>query len=439
MTTALARLRTPFRYDIARHDVRSQMPAAIQAIMQNGLLDRAFEDALMPDLLYPALATPRPWRANLGDTQTFTRPGLLVPTTTPITGSDPGTATYGVEQFSMTMDQYANSMDTNMLISSMTIQSKFLQDIKTLGQNAGQSVSRLARQRLYNAYAGGNTWVVTAQGSASATCVVKNAAGFSTVLVNGVPTAVSGANPLTVTVAGSANTVTGVNLGTNTLTLGTAVTQAVGAQVVASNAPYSLRPNSRATRYNLTGSDVATSALFRAAVARLRNMGVPTINGVYVAHIDPDTESQLFADTEFQNAARGAIASPVYRELSLGIFLGIDWVRNNDSPTTTDGGSSGTLKVHQPLVMGGDALLSGPFENMAELLRGTGVEDVPNISMIGPAEGVQVAMIIRPPQDKLQQVVSSTWSYVGDFGVPTDVTGMNDPALYKRGVLIEHA
>lgn len=438
MSNTMTRPRVPFRYDIGRHDVRSTLPAAIQAIMQNGLLDRTFEDALLPDLLYPMLATPRPWRANLGDTQTFTRPGLLVPVTTPTTGSDPSPQTYGVEQFGMTMDQYSNAMDTNMLISSMTLESKFLQDVKTLGQNAGQSVSRIARTKIYNAYAGGNTWVTTAQGSASTTCVVNNAAGFSIVLVNGVQTPVSGAHPLNITVAGVANTVVGVNLGTNTITLGTAVTQAIGAQVVASNAPYSLRPNSRATRFNLTGSDVATASLFRTAVARLRNMNVPTVNGNYVAHIDADTENQLYADPEFQSAARGAIQSPVFRELSLGIFLNIDWVRNNDAPFTTDGGSGATLKVHQPLVMGGDAVLSGPFEGMDELLRGTGVDNIPNITMIGPAEGVQVAMIIRPPQDRLQQIVSSAWSWVGDFGIPTDVTAMNDPALFKRAVLIEH-
>jgi hypothetical protein len=53
----------------------------------------------------------------------------------------------------------------------------------------------------------------------------RDATGFSTVLVNGVPTAVSGTNPLSVTVNGVANTVTAVNVGTKTLTLGTAVTR----------------------------------------------------------------------------------------------------------------------------------------------------------------------------------------------------------------------
>jgi hypothetical protein len=123
--------------------------------------------------------------------------------------------------------------------------------------------------------------------------------------------------------------------------------------------------------------------------------------------------------------------------MSLGTFEGLDWVRNNDAPTTADGGSSASLTVHQPIVMGADALVSGPFDGMAELLNGTGVDDVPNISYIGPAEGVQVALIVRPPQDRLQQVIGSAWSWVGDFAVPSDST-TGDAAMFKRAVVVEH-
>jgi hypothetical protein len=45
-------------FDLARFDVRSTLPAAIREVMQNGLLDRTFQDALMPEFLFPAIATP---------------------------------------------------------------------------------------------------------------------------------------------------------------------------------------------------------------------------------------------------------------------------------------------------------------------------------------------------------------------------------------------
>lgn len=432
MTVQTAR----WAFQLDRHDVRSTLPAAIREIMQNGLLYRTFEDALLPEFLYPMIATPRPWSANLGDTGTFTRTGLLNPVTTPITGSDPSTQTYGIEQWSVTMDQYGSAIDTNMLQSRMSLASKYLEDVQKLAINAGQSLNRIARDRLYGAYAGGRTWCTTA-GSSDTSIIVQSVKGFETVLVNGKPTPVSASNPLNVTIAGVANTVTGVNTGTSTLTLGTARADVVGDAVVAVNAPVSIRPGTQATAYELSTSNVVTFKMFRAAVARLRKMNVPTLGGYYTAHIDPDTETQLFDDADFKQALQGRVDSPIYRDLSIGRFGGIDWVRDNETPTLL-GGSSGNVTVHRPIVFGAEAFVSAPFEGMGSLLAETDVSDVPSIQMVGPASGVQVAMITRPPQDRLQQVIGSAWSWVGDFGVPSDST-TGDAALYKRAVILEHA
>ncbi|MFJ2579974.1 hypothetical protein [Kitasatospora aureofaciens] len=435
MTLTLTAPRAPW-FDLGRHAVRWALPAPLQAIMQNGLLDRTFQDALVPQFLFPAVADSQPWQSNLGDTKTFTRPGLLAPQTIAITGSDASAGTYNVEQYSVTMDQYGYAIDTNMLTSSMSLASKFLEDAKILGINAGQSINQIARNKLYAAYAGGRSWA-TAGTSSSTSLVVQSANGFGTVLSNGVPVPVSGATPLNITIGGVANTVTGVNTSTNTLTLGTAATVAAGAAVVAASAPVTIRATGANSAYDLTSSNLATFAMFRSAVARLRKANVPTIGGYYVTHIDADTEAQLFSDSDFKQALQGRVDSPVFRDLSIGRFGGIDWVRNIECPTIA-GGSSGSLTVHRPIVLGANALVGAPFENMGSMLAGTGVEDVPEIAMVDVAQGAQVARIIRPPQDRLQQVVSTSWSWVGDYGVPSDaLTG--DAALYKRAVVIEHA
>jgi N4-gp56 family major capsid protein len=434
----LRRPRAWFR--LARHDVRSSLPAAIQAIMQNGLLQRAFEEALLPPFLFPAIASNRPWAGNLGDTGTFTRAGLLAPVVTPLTvGNDPAAATYTIEQYSATMNQFGNSVDTNLLQSAMSLASKFIEDNQQLAVNAGQSLNRIARNKLYAGYSAGLTWV-PAGGGTSVTWVVNDATGFDTVLVNGVKTAVSAGNPLAVLINGVANTVTGCVLGTNTLTLGTSVAITTGWTVQAAN--YSQRilgGTAKVTRFNLAAGDVATLKMFRLAVARLRSMGVPTVNGNYVAHIDATTEQQLYSDADFKQALTGRIDSVVYRDLSIGTFVGIDWVRNIEAPTTTDGGAGANLLIHRPIVVGAGALIAAPFANMGSLLQDV---EGPHgaVEMISPADNISVAHIIRPPQDKLQQIVSSSWSWVGDFAVPTDVTalGGTDPALFKRGVVLEH-
>jgi hypothetical protein len=431
--TTLTAAKPWFRLD--RHDVRSTVPTAIRAMMQNGILDRVFQEALKPNFIFPAIADAMPWQGGLGDTKTFTRKGLLAPATTPITGSDTSAATYSIEQWSVTMDQYGQAVDTNMLTSAMALASKFLADVETLGINAGQSINQIARNKLFNSYAGGRTWCTTA-GTSDTSIIVQSVAGFTTVLVNGVPTAVSASNPLTVTVAGVANTVTGVNTGTSTLTLGTARVDVAGDAVVAANAPVSVRPTG-SSAYDLTTSNTATFAMFRSAVTRLRKMNVPTVGGYYVAHVDPDTEAQLFSDSDFKQALQGRVDSPIYTDLSIGRFGGIDWVRNIETPTLL-GGSAGNVTVHRPIVLGAGALVAAPFEGMGDLLRGSGVEDVPDISMVEAAPGVQVARIVRPPQDRLQQNLSTSWSWVGDYGVPSDST-TGDAALYKRAVVLEHA
>ncbi|NUS17095.1 MAG: hypothetical protein HOY69_37830 [Streptomyces sp.] len=436
MTPTLAASGRATWFDLGRHAVRWALPASLQAIMQNGLLDKTFQDALVPEFLFPRTADSMPWQGGLGDTKTFTRKGLLAPATTAITGSDASAATYAVEQYSVTMDQYGQAIDTNMLTSSMSLASKFLADVQTLGINAGQSVNQICRGKLFAAYAGGRSWA-TAGTSSSTSLVVQSVNGFGTVLSNGVPVPVSGATPLSITIGGVANTVTGVNTSTNTLTLGTAATVAAGAAVVAATAPVTIRATGANSAYDLTSSNLATFAMFRSAVARLRKANVPTIGGCYVAHIDPDTEAELFSDADFKQALQGRVDSEVFRDLSIGRFGGIDWVRNNETPTLL-GGSSGNLTVHRPIVMGANALIAAPFEGMGSLLAGTGVEDVPDIQMIDAAPGVQVARIVRPPQDRLQQILSTSWSYVGDFGVPSDAL-VGDAAMFKRAVVLEHA
>ncbi|MFI6299552.1 hypothetical protein ACIBEJ_48715 [Nonomuraea sp. NPDC050790] len=431
MLTSTAR----WAFQLDRHDVRSTVPAAIRAMLQNGLLDRAFQEALRPEFLFPAIADASPWSGGLGDTKTMTRKGLLAPVTTAITGSDPSAATYSIEQWSVTMDQYANSVDTNMLVSAHALASKYVADVQTLGINAGQSINQVCRNKLYSAYAGGRTWA-TAAATTDTSIVVQSVNGFTHVLVNGVPTPVSPTNPLNVTIEGVANTVTGVNTGTNTLTLGTTRVDVVGDYVVASHAPVTIRPTGD-TAYDLSTSNVVTFAQFRAAVTRLRKMNVPTVGGYYVAHIDPDTESQLFSDSDFKQALQGRVDSPIYRDLSIGRFGGIDWVRNNETQTIL-GGSAGNVVVHRPIVMGAGALIAAPFSEMGSLLSETGVEDVPEISMVNVAPGVDVALIVRPPSDRLQQNLSTTWSWVGDFGVPSDSLANSDAALFKRAVVIEH-
>jgi len=436
---------------------REVLPASLQAILQNGLLDRTFEDALVPAFLYDELAEVKPWAGAVGSTGIFTKGGLMTPVTTPITGNDATAASYGFEQYSVKMDQYGSSIDTNMLVSAMALASKFLEDNKTLAIQAAQSINLLAQSALYGAAAGGETWVATTS-SSSTTLVVNNANGFQSAVVNDATTGsnpgegltgvatptvvpVSASNTLAVTINGVANTVVGCNLATNTLTLGTAISATVGWAVLASTASAQIRPNARATGYNIVAGDLATLATFQAAVTRLRTQHVPRIKGAYTAHVHPQTVEELFQDNNFLLAYRGRADSAAYQNFEpgdsmgdngefVGRFSGIDWVMDTVTPTYVNPSS---VTVYQPIVCGAGALIKAPFSEMASLISALEAGSTVQIDQIAG-----VVRILRAPLDRLGQVLSSTWSWVGGYTVGTDVlTG--DSAIYKRSVQIEHA
>jgi hypothetical protein len=438
------------------------LPPSIQTIMQNGLLNRAFEDALVPEFLFDAILDEEPWAGGIGSTSVRTKGGLLSVSTTPITGSDASADTYGFEQYTIRQEQYGKSIDTNMMVSAMTLASKFMEDGIKLAINAAQTKNRLARNALYNVYGTGTTFATTTGGS-STSLVVDNAAGFAyatgvdattgsnpgegdTGSATPVLVPVSSSNPITVTLgASTANTVTGVNLATNTLTLGTAYAATAGDSVVNnSNGAVSYRPNSRRSAYQITSSDLATLALFQSAHVRLKKQNVPMLNGAYTAHIDAVTLEELFIDPQFENAYRGRADSSAYRDFKLGDslgnegeflgrFSGFDWFVNNELPNTNP---TGSLPVYRCIVMGKGAAIRSPFSEMQRLLSEL-PQNASGAVQIDSFPG-GTYRVIRSPLDRLGQIVSQTWAWIGGYSAQTDLlTG--DSAAYKRAVVVEHA
>ena len=442
---------------------RDNLPPSVAEIVQNGLLDGIFQDALVPTFLYDSLADLKPWASALGSQSIFTRAGLITPFATAITGADATADTYPFEQFSVKMDQFGRSVDTNLAVSAQAMASKFIEDNKTLGIHAAQSLNLLAQNTLYGAYGEGTTFGLG--NSSSVTVPVADASGFqyasvalsTTSNVSGtlgapavtlVPVG-TGANALPITINGVAASCVGATVTANhasdTITLATAQAVTAGWAIVASNAPIQYRPQARASSNQLVAGDIATLSLFESAVTRLRAMNVAPVNGAYQAHIGPQTINELFQDTNFRQVYQGAYMSPAYANLSLGgqngaeylgRFVGIDWFLNNVTPAVTSGVGPGAnlqgLQVFRPIVCGDGPLIKAPFENMGDLLSGLNAGSTVQIDMING-----VARIWRAPLDRLGQVVSSTWSWIGGYTVGTDLN-TGDAAAYKRAVVIEH-
>ena len=432
-------------------------PAALQPIIQQGFLEREFQQAMQSRLGYRAVADREDIPVGIGETLTKTRVGLKPSITTPIapalnTNLDNGltSTTWGVEQYTLSINHYAATTDLNMVTSRVGIASQFLQNAFVNGEQAARSLDELARNALFNAYFGGNTRVRVTLASAGPTMTVDDIRGFQTVISNGVPLPVSSTNTLLVTVGADAYTLVGAaadvtNVSTTpngvsgVLTFSSNVTVADGTSgnpVQAANASVILRPNARTTTGQIIATDTLAMANLLDAVAKLRLNAVPEIDGVYNCYLDPVSARQLFSDQDFQRLFTGATsANQVFKSGMINDFLGLRFMPTTEAYVQPHPTIAGAF-IRRPIVCGQGALIEGDFAGMAE-------SDVaPADSLISVIDGV--AMVTREPIDRLQQIIAQSWYWIGGFCTPSDIstnpstvpTATN--ATFKRAVMIEH-
>lgn len=432
-------------------------PASLQPIIQQGFLEREFAQALRSRLGYRAVADRVMIAAGIGETLTKTRAGLKPSVTTPIvpasnTNFDNGLTptSWGVEQYTITMNHYAATTDLNVVTERVGIASQFLQNAYINGEQAARSLDELARNALFAAYLGGNTRVRATLSAAGPNVTVDDIRGFQTVFVNGVQQPVSGTNPLTVqignnsytlvaTAADASNQSTAPGGVSGVLTLSANVTVADGTSgnsVLAANASTIVRPAQRANTALVAASDTLTMSNLLDAVAKLRMNAVPEINGAYNCYLDPVSARQLFADPDFKQLFQGATsANQVFKNGMTNDFLGLRFVPTTEALVQPHPSLAG-LMVRRPIICGQGALIEGDFAGM-------GATDVaPTDSIVTMVDGI--AMVTREAIDRLQQIIAQSWYWIGGFCAPSDTT--TNPttvptatnAAYKRAVIIEH-
>ncbi len=415
--------------------------------------------ALRSRIGYRACADREDFSVGIGETLTKTRAGLKPAVTTPIAaatntnldnGLTPGS--WNVEQFTLTLNHYAATMDLNMVTSRVGIASQFLQNAYVNGEQAARSLDDLARNALFAAYFGGNTRVRTSLASSGPAIAVDDTRGFQTAFVNGVQQPVSAANPLTVTVGADVYTLLGVAADANnssttpggqsgvlTFSGNISATDGVaGNSVQAATASLVLRPNGRSNTSLIQAGDTLSMTNVLDAVADLRLNAVPDIDGAYNCYLDPISARQLFADQDFQRLFIGSTsANEIFRpgQGVINEFLGLRFVLTTESFVQPHPTLASAI-IRRPIVVGQGALIEGDFAGMA-------ADDVaPKDSIVSLVDGV--CMVTREPIDRLQQIIAQSWYWIGGFCAPSDTmtnslivpTATN--ANYKRAVMIEH-
>jgi hypothetical protein len=436
----------------------NNLPTILQPIVQQGFLEREFQDALRSRLGYRAIADQQDFSIGIGETLTKTRAGLKPAVTTPLAGASntnldngltPGNG--GVEQYTITLNHYAATTVLNMVTSKVGIKSQFLLNAKINGEQAMRSLDDLARNALFNAYFGGNTRVRTTLGSAGPVISVDDVRGFQTVFVNGVQLAISNTNYIATTVGASVYNIGAVAVDGSNVSLtpggisGTLTTVSgnilvadgtAGNAVTASTASSIMRPNARLTSAALTSSDGLTMANILDAVAQLRLNAVPEVDGLYNCYADPKSLRQLFSDADFKQLFQGVGGSDAtFRNAAAVNTLGVRFVTTTEAYVQAHPTIAGAM-VRRPIVCGADALIEGNFAGIADL------DVAPADSIINVIDGV--AMVTREPIDRLQQIIAQSWYWIGGFAAPSDTTTnattvpTATSAAYKRAVIIEH-
>jgi hypothetical protein len=457
------------------------IPSSIINVIQDRTLERVFHDPLLANFLYRGEARPELWQANLGERMVFTRTGTIEPSTDPLVpGVDPTPTTYSSEQWEAEARQFGHTIDTHMPTSYVTLASKFLQDTQKLGIHSAQTLNRFIRNGLFTAYLGGET-VTTAAAAATATTIfVASLNGFTQRVLDGRLLPVSPTNPLPVTFSGTAepaNTIIGfspanpaVPNGPGSLSLGAALTTGLNQRggVFAATRSRRVRVGAGATVDAMTSNSILTLNTIISAVTRLRGQNVPPhADGFYHVHLTPAGEEQIFQDNHWQrlHETRGT-EQMAYRDLVIAKAVGCIFYRNTESPSASTvkasailadpGGAGGAtyspeiggeltneagLAINRALVTGGGVCVEKYLDESKYITEAGVTGKIGTFSIVNGGVSVmtqRIRYILRAPLDRLQQVLTQSWSWSGDFVAPSDLSS-GDSARYKRGIVIEHS
>ena len=426
----------------------------LKPILQQNMLEREVQEGLDTVFGYQGVAIDEYVPAGVGETITKTRKGRKAPPTAALnpqsinSGLDNGmtSATYSVEQYTLTMTSYGDTVDTNWIQAGALIADQLLANARNNGVQAATTLERLAKTALFAAYNGGSTFVRTDLGASTTTTAhVDNILGFQYALVLGVPTAVSGSNPLTAVETSGRNaagvnqtlSITGVAADTTNLsctpggvsgviTFATATTPVNGDEVIASNAPAIIRPQGQKSTAGLTASSLLTVQTLLDMRLQLENNGVPPMaDGTYALVLSPASHRQLFADQDFKIWYQGREQSSVFGEGYILRMLGLTFLMTTEAPVqpaTVNSGLGNTgdatiqAQVQRPMMIGSEALIKGNFE-MLKKYQQAAIQQLSKVEVVN-----DIVHVVRPPLDRLGQNISMSWFWAGGFTVPTDAT-----------------
>lgn len=459
------------------------LPPTIINLVQSGLIERAFYDALFPELKFRAEAQFEEWPANTGTELFQSRPGLLAVNTTPLRpGVDPTPQTLSWEQWRIILERFGDTIDVNTQDNAVAVANLFYRTIQQLGLQAGQSMNRVPRDTLFKAYCSGQT-VLTAAAAAIDTQVhVASLNGFSDFILLGTdvrPTLVSVAHPMPCTLGtgGAAQTVNVIATvpdnaldpdGPGWLVLNAAIGGGgvlARTPIVTPYAPLTIRVGGGASVDAVGAADTFTMQNAIVAANLLRNNNVPPHDdGTYHAHIAPTVNAQAFTDTAFQRLFTSMPDSEEMKRGVLGTIGNVKFILNSENPqwqqgncgalTSTSTGSAlyGSsigaevmnhtgVAIARTIVTGKGALYERGLDEKNYQTEAGVTGKIGEFQIVNSGMSIntqRISLIIRAPLNRTQNMVSCTWTTSTGFACPSDAAS-GTTARYKRAIVIECA
>lgn len=450
----------------------------VQALIQEGLLERQLLDSLFPELRYRTAFEQASWGES-ADSVYKTRRATTKPDLRPrATRTDPTPTTPDDEQFLATIalhTPFARDISENE--SGMSIADQLVQAFKDAGKTSGLFMDLLSRNALFSAGLEGQTIVDGAVTSATAVPVL-DISGFG-VKWNGITkfgaatvaapqkvyfrissawtmrylTAVTPATP-------------GATTGPGTLTLSAAISCDDRTPLFAEQSPYIIRAGGGYSIDDVGTTDTLTLSDIRKAVTTLRNRNVPTHDdGMYHCYLGENGLNQLFDDSDVKLIDRGTgLQNSVYKEFMIDKIANCLFFDSSNAPNPDTVAAAGevdrgiwsapltnatSVPIERTIITGKEV---GYEYSKAKSRRNDGKGgSMSNVEILN--NGIRIALdnmtvIIRDPVDRLLDVSSVAVEFQGTHCIGTDyksqgaaASGLNSDASsrYKRQVVIEHS
>ena len=459
----------------------------LRPLAQQNYLQRSFEEALVPQVMFLACAPAQRMEPGSGGSMTATVPGNMAIDLNPvIPGEDAKTQTNSYEWYICNVEQRSGSQKIPMNQASLTAtggRGFWIQKMRELAIQCGTTLNLLARNELYKAYLQGNTMTFAATANATSVYLVSGN-GFRDRVVAAKVAPLTSTVTRTVYIDGQERTATGWTPliaewpdGPGILTVSANVTVAANRPVLDKNRSIIIRPSS--TPFDqLQANDIATMSLFRRAVADLENDGVQAMeDGYFHCHISPHVSDQLMSDNEYQRMYEGA-PEKFMKDGALGVIGKMKFFSNNQTPQPGDynspnpyavGGivlpvasSRNTLldrwyygelyntlgtQIQRSIVIGRGTIKTR-FEDESAMMLAEASAPIGSpttfavvgntLQMMAGSQNLgNVRITVRPPIDKLGQVTDITWSTTRGFAVTSNLLSGQSNAQNKRAKVIE--